>query len=229
MTKKARRGKRSKRSPPIDPREIIQQQIDAFLAKFGRMPRPDEPLFFDPSKDEPAPMEADALRKDILDAMKIAGTPPEMVYAYTKTGLLLSSAFMETYPPDIVAEWNAALEEYFMLEAKREHSDSLPSSADNENTKISPSNLPGLKEMPVGDAEKRLVLDCLEAIDGIIAQPTSLRMKLELAAAILVYACSAAYDSAAAHGRPNDAGKRYDVLEELAVARARELFNSQGP
>lgn len=226
MTRKARRGKQSKRSSPIDLREIIQQQIDAFLAKFGRMPRPDEPLFFDPSKDGPAPMEADALRKDILDAMKIAGTPPEMVYAYTKTGLLLSSDFMETYPPDIVAEWNAALEEYFMLEAKREHSDARSSPADNEDTEIPPSDLPVLKDMAFTDAEKRLVLDCLVSIDGLIARPTSLRMKLELAAALLMRACAAAYESAAAQGRPDDAEMRYESFEQLTVARARELFNS---
>lgn len=225
MKKKSRVGKRSKGSRSTDPREIIRHQIDAFLAQFGRLPKPDEPLFFDPSQDQPAPMEAGALRKEILEAMQIAGTPPEMVYAYTKTGLFLSSALMDTYPPKIVAEWNAAVDEYFTLEAKREYSDARPYSIDNENVKIPRSGLPGLKDTPFDDVEKRLVLDCLEAVDGIIAQPTSLRMKLELAATILVYACSAAYDSAADNGRPDDARKRYEALEELALARARELFN----
>ncbi|MBS0240376.1 MAG: hypothetical protein JSR89_18340 [Proteobacteria bacterium] len=228
MKKKSRRGKRSADSLSMDPREIIQQQVEAFKSKFGRPPKPDEPLIFDPSKDQPTPMETDALRKEILEAMKIAGTPPEIVYAYTKTGLLLNSTWRDTYPPEIVTEWDAAIEDYFRLEGKREHSDTRPSPTDNE-TEIPQSNLPALKDIPFTDAEKRLMLDCLDAIDGTITQPTSLRMKLELAATLLVHACAAAYESAAAHGQPKDAEMRYETFEQLVAARARELFNSLEP
>jgi len=225
MKKKRPRGKGSKDPFSTDLREIMRRQIEAFQAKFGRRPKPDEPLFFDPSKDRPAPMEADALRKEILDAMKIAGTPPEIVYAYTKTGMLLNASFTNNYPADNVAEWNAAIDEYYAMAAKREHSDISPN-VTNEDGEVPPSKIPALKELSFSETDNQLVLDCLEAIDSTISRPTSLRLKLELAAAILAWACAAAYESAAAHGKPDDAEDRYEAFEELAAARARELFNA---
>ncbi|HEX2809522.1 MAG TPA: hypothetical protein VHN80_25450, partial [Kineosporiaceae bacterium] len=38
---------------------LLQAQAAAFEQRFGRPPRPDEPLFFDPDQDEPAPLTPD--------------------------------------------------------------------------------------------------------------------------------------------------------------------------
>jgi hypothetical protein len=52
-------------------------------------------------------------------------------------------------------------------------------------------------------------------------------MRLELAAALLARLCSAATKSAKAQGHPEDAEKRYDIFERLAVLRAPELFKQK--
>jgi hypothetical protein len=42
--------------------------------------------------------------------------PPEIAYACAKTGLLLSDEQLECYSPEAIAEWRAAIDEYFRLE-----------------------------------------------------------------------------------------------------------------
>ena len=42
--------------------------------------------------------------------------PPEISYACAKTGLLLSDEQLECYSPEAIAEWRAAIDEYFRLE-----------------------------------------------------------------------------------------------------------------
>jgi hypothetical protein len=99
-----------------------RRQIEAFEAKFGRRPGPKDPVFFDPNSDAPTPMPEGFLQKEILEAMHKAGTPAQIVYAYRKTGLLLRDDLMSTYPPESVAEWEAAIDEYFVMEGEARHS-----------------------------------------------------------------------------------------------------------
>jgi hypothetical protein len=49
---------------PLPPEfdKIIKEQRKAFKKKFGRYPRPDEPLMFDPGKDAPQPLVMDVFR-----------------------------------------------------------------------------------------------------------------------------------------------------------------------
>ena len=51
--------------------------------------------------------------------------PPEIAYACAKTGLLLSDEQLECYSPEAIAEWRAAIDEYFRLEeqGQRENSE----------------------------------------------------------------------------------------------------------
>ena len=58
--------------------------------------------------------------------MRVAGTPPEIVYAFKKTGMLLVENLKSTYPADAVAEWDAAIDEYFAMESDSKHSDAPP-------------------------------------------------------------------------------------------------------
>ena len=39
-------------------RDVLLQQREAFKAKFGRYPGPNDPVFFDPDAAEPVPMSA---------------------------------------------------------------------------------------------------------------------------------------------------------------------------
>ena len=55
------------------------------------------------------------LMQDVLAAMGSANLPPELAYAFKKTGLILMAELADEYPPETVEEYNAAIEEYFEL------------------------------------------------------------------------------------------------------------------
>ena len=95
--------------------EALLEQKEAFRKKFGRDPRPGDPILFDPDNNSPEPvaLTEGKLTKGILEAMKTAQVPPEIVYAYKRTGLLISESLKDTYDPDLVAEWAAAIDEYY--------------------------------------------------------------------------------------------------------------------
>lgn len=100
--------------------KILRKQLKAFRRKFGRDPGPGDPVFFDPAADTPTEMSEDSINNAILQALLKSGAPPEVVFAYRKTGLLLVQEHMANYPPENIAEWNAAIAEYFELERSRE-------------------------------------------------------------------------------------------------------------
>lgn len=107
----------------IDPekarRRILKQALQAFRNKFGRDPLPGEPVFFDETIDVPTPISEEDLTAGIMELL--SELPPQFTYAYEKTGLLLLLEDQaEHYPPDARAEWEAAIEEYFVNEALKE-------------------------------------------------------------------------------------------------------------
>ena len=96
----------------------MRRQLEAFRKKFGRDPGPRDPVFFDPDADEPKPTQD--IQEDVVQAMNNANLRPEFAYAYRKTGLLGLSADKSFWPPEHIAEWNAAIDEYRAIEdAKR--------------------------------------------------------------------------------------------------------------
>jgi hypothetical protein len=100
--------------PEAGVRRVLRAQLRDFRKKFGRDPLPGEPVFFDPDKDVPTEMTEERLREDMLEML--ADGPPQVAYAYAKTGLLLIDGPEACYPPEDVAEWKAAIDEYFRLE-----------------------------------------------------------------------------------------------------------------
>jgi hypothetical protein len=100
-----------------DPRAMrkLTQLRAAFISKFGREPGPDDPLVFDPDAATPTPFPRKS-REAISAAMTAAGTAPQIVYAYERTGLLLSKEAASKLPPQQLAEYRAAIEEYYALE-----------------------------------------------------------------------------------------------------------------
>jgi hypothetical protein len=96
--KKNRRSSQriTKREVAERTREIIAAQQERFREKFSRDWGPNDPVFFDPDASEPVPMSAVKIEADVLEAMRKAGTPPQMpqiMYAYKRTeGLLLTEA-----------------------------------------------------------------------------------------------------------------------------------------
>jgi len=89
-------------------------------------PGPNDPLLFDPDKDEPTPIGEARLDAEMLEAMRKTGVAPQIIYAYRKTGRLLLEGGRDLYPPEAQAAWDAAIDEYFRLEAQAEREPPSP-------------------------------------------------------------------------------------------------------
>jgi hypothetical protein len=117
----ARRQARIAAALERDPelREGLAHQLEAFREKFGREPGPEDPLFFDPNKDEPTPMsenETDAMAAELVEAMVKIGRP-EFSYAYAKSGYLVSEENLDLIPDEGVRAWNGAIKEWHEMSA----------------------------------------------------------------------------------------------------------------
>jgi hypothetical protein len=201
--------------------EAIEGQLQRFREKFGRDPGPNDPIWFDPDADEPMQMSGVRMQADILEALRKAGTPPEIAYAYRKTGLLSLGGDMSRWPKDHVEEWKAAVAEYHLVERAKREGGPKPEGWSTE-----------IPELLVSDfseedfAHVRAILKAMAPVEG--SRPMKLAARIELAAAALATACEHAYDAAHGTGHPERAEALYDKAEELVIRRAREIY-SQGP
>jgi hypothetical protein len=99
--------------------QALEDQTKAFIAKFGRAPGPNDPIFFDPDSDVPRPYPEEKLKAEMLEAMKAAGMRPELIYAYEKTGFFVNETGYKSMSPADRREYDDAIDEYFRLEKKR--------------------------------------------------------------------------------------------------------------
>lgn len=67
-------GKRLKqRSMSLELIGVLEYRRDLFERKFGRPPRPGEPLFFDPESHEPRRMSPEARRQAMANVLALSG------------------------------------------------------------------------------------------------------------------------------------------------------------
>ncbi len=93
--------------------DLLEEQRQRFIARYGREPGPDDPVFFDLP-----PVEQ--IEFQTVQAMHKAGIDPAIIYAYEKTGgLLVTEANRHLIPDKDLAEWQAAIDEY---RARQDHS-----------------------------------------------------------------------------------------------------------
>jgi hypothetical protein len=113
MRIRKKRAKGSYTSVPMTPRmrEALERQREAFKAKFGREPSPNDPVFFDPTADHPKEINAEWMDTKMSEAMRRAGIPEDKIYAWEKTGFIVTKDSPHT--DEDIAEWNAAIEEYW--------------------------------------------------------------------------------------------------------------------
>jgi hypothetical protein len=90
----------------------------AFAHKFGRFPRGDDPVFFDPSADCPRSLPRGGTQRLLLEAMLENGTAPHIVYAYCRTGFAVSEKNRTAFPADRLSIWDTAISEYLAFGAK---------------------------------------------------------------------------------------------------------------
>jgi hypothetical protein len=102
---------------PLDPEtlKLMRAQMDAFRQKFGRDPRPEDPIFFDPKAGTPVPPPKQEIRRQwemICKKAEEAGIAPALVYAMRKTGRIVSKVNAKHLKPEEIEEWKAAVREY---------------------------------------------------------------------------------------------------------------------
>ncbi len=96
-------------------RQLLEEQKQRFRHKFGRDPRPEDPVIWDENATESTPTSEDDIHQTILSALVKAGSPPEFVYAFDKTGRLVTESNMHLLTPAEYQEWVDAVEEYRRL------------------------------------------------------------------------------------------------------------------
>ncbi|HKV90941.1 MAG TPA: hypothetical protein VJW20_00185 [Candidatus Angelobacter sp.] len=96
-------------------REILEEQRKRFRQKFGRDPRPDDPVIWDESAAEPTPASEEDIHQTILSALIKAGSRPEFIYAFNKTGRLVTESNQHLLTPAEYQEWVDAVEEFRRL------------------------------------------------------------------------------------------------------------------
>ena len=92
--------------------KALELQIEAFREKFGREPEPDDPLFFDPDADTPVPIDVEEVSAQIIKAMASAGLDPAKIYAFHRTGLMVTETNLHLLSAEDLDEWQAAIDEY---------------------------------------------------------------------------------------------------------------------
>jgi len=125
MGKQSRRLNRRARQPRSRTVEMtpevadaLRQQKQSFKEKFGRDPDPNDPLFFDPDADTPQEMSGEKIDEVAIEAMVKAGIDPAYIYAFKKTGLLVTTDNWDKLSPEDQAEWMAAISEAENLDAQ---------------------------------------------------------------------------------------------------------------
>jgi hypothetical protein len=110
----------AKKAIPIDDTtaEAITEQKRLFREKFGREPRVDDPLFFNPESAVPEFLGPEALEetwRTLLQAAGESGMDPALVYAMNKTGRIVTEQNMQFLTDSDLQEWNDAVEEYHQM------------------------------------------------------------------------------------------------------------------
>jgi hypothetical protein len=95
--------------------DILRRQRERFVKKFGREPGPKDPVFFDPSANRPSPMNLEAAKQRILEAMQKAKIHPSLIHAFHKTGRLVSRENSRYLSKADLKAWQDAINEWYAL------------------------------------------------------------------------------------------------------------------
>ena len=92
--------------------QLIERQLEAFRKKFGRYPGPDDPVFFDPDEDKPVPLSDEEYERAVVAAMPQAGLDPAVIYAFKRTGRIVTDSNKHLLSKKELRQWDDAIEEY---------------------------------------------------------------------------------------------------------------------
>ena len=107
----SRFGQSAKGGLPPAAASEMQRQVAAFKAKFGRAPRPEDPIFFDPDAPGPDPVAMDEgrLRKMFADGLRKRGSREHIVRAFEKTGFMITTEDADRVGEPKLTQWRKAV------------------------------------------------------------------------------------------------------------------------
>ena len=102
------------RRTPLSPEalEAIERQLEAFRRKFGRDPNDNDPILFDPDADDPVPLSDEKYERMMIEAMVEVGISQAMIFAFKRTGRIVTERNKHLLTPEELREWNDAVDEY---------------------------------------------------------------------------------------------------------------------
>ena len=92
--------------------QLIERQLEAFREKFGRYPGPDDPVFFDPNENTPVPLIEEEYERAVVAGMPQAGLDPAVIYAFKRTGRMVTNSNQHLLSKKRLRQWNDAIDEY---------------------------------------------------------------------------------------------------------------------
>jgi hypothetical protein len=98
---------------------ILDEQRERFKAKFGREPRPEDPILFDENADVPQPMALDEIEREVLEFLTAVTLDPAYIHAYKVTGRSVTEENLHLLTPEEIQEWTDAVNEYQLLHPTR--------------------------------------------------------------------------------------------------------------
>ncbi|MGV0718190.1 hypothetical protein ABQE93_22575 [Mycolicibacterium sp. XJ662] len=95
--------------------DALQGQLDAFTAKFGREPGPEDPIFFDPNSDEPVPMRPESEAQNWAALYRVAeeaGLDPAYIRAWEELGYVVTEMNQRLFSAQEVEEYFEAVRRF---------------------------------------------------------------------------------------------------------------------
>lgn len=86
---------------------LLKQRHADLEKELGRPLRPDDQLF--------SGLDVDDMKKKTVEIMHSAGIRPVLIYAYEKTGRIVTDQNKHLIPDSDLEEWDAVVEEYYEL------------------------------------------------------------------------------------------------------------------
>lgn len=87
-------------------RELLELQKQRFIEKHGRPPGPDDPVFDEPTEH---------VEHRIAETMKAAGIRPALVYAFEKSGVLVTEDNQHMVPTADLENFTKAYNEWYEI------------------------------------------------------------------------------------------------------------------
>ena len=94
-----------------DMRELLTLQRQKFIEKHGRPPGPDDPIF-----DE----HAEHVEHRMVETMKAAGIRPALIYAFEKSGVLVTEDNQHMIPTADLEKFTKAYHEWYEMRGESE-------------------------------------------------------------------------------------------------------------